>query len=222
MHVIRGCGRRAMPEEFPTYDLMLLLSKEASDEQRSRILSEVQSAISGADGSIARQDDWGTRALSFRISHEAEADYHLLQFSGPPSLLESLSHSLRIADGVLRFRIIKLLPGMRPAPDSAPPVIAPVTQAAAGTGARESSGGARDETSGAREASDGGREAAGGDGEASSAEREAPTAPEGTEAESDTGEAADTGDTADPAPTPTADGTEAAEAAPVEDPEPAS
>ena len=53
----------------------------------------------------------GPAPMTYRINHQAEAEYHLLQFTGPPALLESLSHSLRIADAVLRFRIIKVLPG---------------------------------------------------------------------------------------------------------------
>jgi small subunit ribosomal protein S6 len=113
-----------MPDGTLTYDLMLLLSLNATDEERTSIISEVESAIAAGGGSVSRRDDWGRRPLTFRISHQTEADYHLLQFNGPPSLLESLSHSLRIADGVLRFRIIKLIPGMPAAPSSPPPVIA--------------------------------------------------------------------------------------------------
>lgn len=112
-----------MPETTPIYDLVLLLSTTAPEEQRAKILADVESAIPAAGGSIERQDNWGNRPLAFRINHETDADYHLLQFSGPSSLLDSLSHSLRIADGVLRFRIIKVLPGQPPAPDSPPPVI---------------------------------------------------------------------------------------------------
>jgi small subunit ribosomal protein S6 len=113
-----------MPNSTPLYDLTLLLSKNGEDADRAKVLSEVESAISTAGGSIERQDDWGTRPLTFRIRHEAEAEYHLIQFTGPTSLLESLSHSLRIADEVLRFRIIKVIPGTPPAPDSPPPVMA--------------------------------------------------------------------------------------------------
>ena len=113
-----------MPEATPIYDLVLLLSTAAPEEQRAKILADVESAIPAGGGSIERQDNWGTRPLAFRIDHQTDADYHLLQFSGPSSLLESLSHSLRIDDGVLRFRIIKVLPGQPPAPDSPPPVIA--------------------------------------------------------------------------------------------------
>jgi small subunit ribosomal protein S6 len=105
------------------YDLTLLLSTSVPEEERARILSEVESAISSGGGSIERNDDWGIRPLSYRIGHQAEAEYHLLQFSGPPSLLESLSHSLRIADAVVRFRIIKVRAGTPPAPESPPPAM---------------------------------------------------------------------------------------------------
>ena len=112
-----------MAERQPTYDLMLLLSSAVADEERASILSEVESAISAGGGEIARRDDWGPRPLTFKINHQREAEYHLLQFTGPTSLLETLNHNLHIADGVLRFRIIKLTPGTPSAPDSAPPVI---------------------------------------------------------------------------------------------------
>jgi small subunit ribosomal protein S6 len=113
-----------MPLETTIYDLMLLLSTNAEGEERTKILADVESSIAAAGGSIERQNEWGVRPLTFRIRHQAEAEYHLLQFTGPPPLLESLSHSLRITDDVLRFRIIKVLPGTPPAPESAPPVIA--------------------------------------------------------------------------------------------------
>jgi small subunit ribosomal protein S6 len=120
-----------MPETTPTYDLILLLSKSAPDEQRTKIMADTENAISAAGGSIERKNDWGTRPLSYRINHETEAEYHLIQFTGPASLLESLSYTLRITDGVLRHRIIKVLPGTPPAPESAPPVVAPTVHAAA-------------------------------------------------------------------------------------------
>ncbi len=113
-----------MPQDATLYDLTLLLSSAAPEEDRTKILSDVESAIGDAGGSIERRDDWGTRPLTFRINHQREADYHLLQFTGPTTLLENLSHSLRITDNVLRFRIIKVTPGTPPAPDSAPPVVA--------------------------------------------------------------------------------------------------
>jgi len=113
-----------MAAEAPLYDLMLLLSTSAPEEQRAKILADVESRITNASGSIERNDDWGQRPLAFRIQHQPDADYHLLQFKAPPTLIEPLSHDLRITDGVLRFRVIKNLPGTPAAPDSPPPVVA--------------------------------------------------------------------------------------------------
>jgi small subunit ribosomal protein S6 len=118
-----------MPQRATLYDLVLLLSTKAEEQQRAKILADVEAQISSGAGAIERNDDWGTRPLAYEISHQQEAESHLLQFTGPPALLDSLSHNLRINDGVLRFRIIKVVPGTPPAPDSAPPVVAPALAA---------------------------------------------------------------------------------------------
>jgi small subunit ribosomal protein S6 len=126
-----------MPKTAPIYDLVLLLSTSASDEDRAKILADVEKAISAAGGSLERNQEWGNRPMAFRIRHESDAEYHLLQFTGPPTLLESLSHSLRIADEVLRFRIIKVIPGTPPTSDSPPPVVAAASAAPSAGGAGE-------------------------------------------------------------------------------------
>jgi small subunit ribosomal protein S6 len=121
-----------MAAQAPLYDLVLLLATTAPDEQRTKILSDVETKITSAQGSIERRDDWGQRPMAYRIQHQPDADYHLLQFKAPPTLIETLSHDLRITDGVVRFRVIKNLPGTPAAPDSPPPVIATAAPPASG------------------------------------------------------------------------------------------
>lgn len=108
------------------YDLVLMLSLQSDDEARAKIVADAEAAIAAAGGTVSRNQSWGRRPTTFRIRHEPEAEYHLLQFTGPTSLLDSLSHTLRIADEVLRFRIIKVIPGTPDAPATPPPVIAGV------------------------------------------------------------------------------------------------
>jgi len=119
-----------MAEPAPTYDLLLLLSENATDEQRAKVLAEVEKAITGAGGEIERNDDWGRRPMAYQISHQREAEYHLLQFKAPGELIGELSHTLHITDGVLRFRVIKNRPGTPAAPSSPPPVVATAPPAA--------------------------------------------------------------------------------------------
>jgi small subunit ribosomal protein S6 len=110
------------------YDLMLVLSATADEERRAKILTDVETQISSGGGELSRNDDWHTRPLAYEIGHQAEGEYHLLQFTGPTELLEALSHNLRIDDAVLRFRIIKVLPGTPEAPE--PPPVAAAAAAA--------------------------------------------------------------------------------------------
>jgi small subunit ribosomal protein S6 len=120
-----------MATEAPLYDLVLMLSVDAEDSTRSKILSDVEAAITGAGGVVERNDDWGRRPLAYEIRHQPEAEYHLLQFRAPGSLIEDLSHTLRITDGVVRHRVIKVRPGTPEAPSSIP-VVAAVASAGAG------------------------------------------------------------------------------------------
>jgi small subunit ribosomal protein S6 len=57
------------------------------------------------------------RRTAFEIRHKNDAEYHLLQFQGGPEVPAALDRYLRIADGVVRFRVIKLRPGTPPPPD---------------------------------------------------------------------------------------------------------
>lgn len=97
------------------YDLMLMLDPDAPDGRHGQILDEVGSMIEKG-GDLVGRHDWGDRRMTFEIDHHPDAAYHLFQFESEPSLLERLDHSLKIADGVLRFRIIRLKPGTPPPP----------------------------------------------------------------------------------------------------------
>jgi small subunit ribosomal protein S6 len=112
-----------MASADPPFDLTQILATGTEEERRAKIVTDVEAAITAGGGSVERNDDWGTRAMTYQIDHQAEAEYHLLQFTGPPALLDSLSHTLRIDDGVLRFRVIKVLPGTPPLADTPPPVM---------------------------------------------------------------------------------------------------
>ena len=89
-----------------------------------KIVADARAAIE-AQGEFLRHDAWGVRALTYPIDHKTSAEYHLLQFHATPELLETLNRTLRIADEVVRFRIIKLAPGTPDAPEMPAPAAHP-------------------------------------------------------------------------------------------------
>jgi small subunit ribosomal protein S6 len=104
------------------YDLMLLIDPTAPEDRRSAAVSEAESMINSG-GDLVASYDWGQRRMAYEIDHRPEADYRLYQFRGDNALLERLDQRLRILDGVLRFRIIKIKPGQPtpPPPDQQAP-----------------------------------------------------------------------------------------------------
>ena len=102
--------RRRMPAHDPLYDLVLMLDSAAPDEQRQKVAHQ-RRADDRSRREIVNTQDWGVRQTAYEIRHKTDAEYHLLQFHGVREVLETLQRTLRIADGVIRFRIIKLEPG---------------------------------------------------------------------------------------------------------------
>jgi ribosomal protein S6 len=106
---------------MPLYDLMLLLDPGAPSDRQESILKDVQGLLESG-GTLVGTHDWGTRRMTFEIDHRPDAAYHLFQFEaeGGGALLERVDHSLKIMDGVLRHRIIRLKDGSPPPPMPAP------------------------------------------------------------------------------------------------------
>jgi len=116
---------RRMATEAPVYDLVLLLDAQVDEERRVQLLDNVQAAIEKS-GEVVGRHDWGVRPTVYEVQKRPDADYHLFQFHGDNALLEQLDHTLKITDGVLRFRIIKLRAGTPPPPDLGSPAAAAV------------------------------------------------------------------------------------------------
>ncbi len=113
----------------PTYDLVLVLDPQAEEGARAKIVADTRASVEGG-GELLRHDEWGERPLAYPIERRTSGEYHLLQFhAGSAELLDGLDRTLRITDGILRFRLIKLKPGVPDAPDMRGAAVAPARRA---------------------------------------------------------------------------------------------
>jgi small subunit ribosomal protein S6 len=123
----------AAPRE---YELVLMLDPELDAPARDGLVGDARTQIEAA-GELKHENSWGLRKMAFEINKRNEADYRWLRFEAPTELLDSLDHNLKIADGVLRFRIFRVDP-------DAPVIVPPATTAAPGPRERSATGGRDD------------------------------------------------------------------------------
>jgi small subunit ribosomal protein S6 len=108
------------------YELVLMLDPGRDAAGRDAVAQEAKKQIE-AGGMLKHENEWGLRKLAYEIAQRNEADYRWYRFEAPAELLDQLNHNLKIAEGVLRFRIFKV--------DADAPVMAPPATAAPGPSA---------------------------------------------------------------------------------------
>ena len=110
-----------------------MLDPELDAPARDALAQQARGQIE-ADGALKQENTWGLRKMAYEINRRTEADYRWYRFEAPAELLDSLDHNLKIADGVLRFRVFKVDPNT---PSIVPPAVA-------APGPRERTDGPRD------------------------------------------------------------------------------
>lgn len=113
-----------------------MLDPQLDAPARDGLAGDAKKQIEAA-GALKHENNWGLRKLAYEINRRTEADYRWFRFEAGTDLLDSLDHNLKIADGVLRFRIFKTEP-------DAPVIVPPTTTAAPGPRERSAAGARED------------------------------------------------------------------------------
>ena len=114
-----------LSEEPRQYELVLMLDPDLAEENREKLASETKASIE-ASGKLLHEDNWGIREMAYEINRKKESDYRWFRFDAPRELLTQLDHTLKITDGVVRFRVFKVDPDAPVLP--APPATAAIMQ----------------------------------------------------------------------------------------------
>src|ERR1700761_6232129 len=98
-----------------------MLDPQLDAPARDALAQQARGQIESA-GALKQENSWGLRKMAYEINRRTEADYRWYRFEAPTELLDTLDHNLKIADGVLRFRIFKVEENT---PTIIPPAAAP-------------------------------------------------------------------------------------------------
>ena len=88
------------------YEALVILRPLGTEEELAQTLTRVEEAIKRLGGGIDSSKSFGRRRLAYRIAHQTEGHYHLLDFQLPPDQLAELKRQFRLNETMVRFLIL--------------------------------------------------------------------------------------------------------------------
>jgi small subunit ribosomal protein S6 len=91
------------------YELMVIIDGDVEDPKAQSFVKVVTDGIVAAGGSVhGKPDWWGKRQFAYPINHKEAGYYLVVEAIAPAGSLNELERSLRLADEVVRHKLIKL------------------------------------------------------------------------------------------------------------------
>ena len=92
------------------YECMLILPAEADEALVSTAIERIDKVISPSGGAIGALDRWGRKRFAYEIDRTNEGYYVLVRFSAEPSVQPEVERVLKLADEVIRHKILHAPP----------------------------------------------------------------------------------------------------------------
>ena len=90
------------------YELVYVISPEASDEQVSDLHTQVESIVQRMNGELEKTENWGRRKLAYEIGRHKEGTYVLEIINGGGDLMKEIDRRLKVSDLVIRHLVVRV------------------------------------------------------------------------------------------------------------------
>ena len=90
------------------YEVVIILDAGLEEEQITAVLDRSVAAVRDGGGNPGKLDRWGKRRFAYELKHRWEGYYALLECTAEPAVMVALDRQLRLTDGVLRHKVIRV------------------------------------------------------------------------------------------------------------------
>jgi small subunit ribosomal protein S6 len=73
-----------------------------------QVINRSTELLTKGEGRVNRVEKWGKRRLAYELNHRTEGYYVLFDVTSDPAPMDELDRTLRLADDVLRHKIVRL------------------------------------------------------------------------------------------------------------------
>ncbi len=90
------------------YELMVIFDGDLDESTVAGVINQIAAEVETAGGRTASTDKWGKRRFAYEINHKHEGFYVVFELVAEPGALDRLERMLRVADEVVRHKLIRL------------------------------------------------------------------------------------------------------------------
>ncbi|MDX2380509.1 MAG: 30S ribosomal protein S6 [Acidimicrobiia bacterium] len=91
------------------YELMIIIDGDVDDPKAQTFMKTVTDGVAAAGGELhGKIDWWGKRQFAYPINKKPAGYYMVAEILADPGALDELERALRLADDVVRHKLIRL------------------------------------------------------------------------------------------------------------------
>ena len=90
------------------YELVYVVSPDATEEQVADLQTQVESIVQRLEGQVVQVDNWGRRRLAYEIGKHKEGTYVLLVLMGSGELMKEIDRRLKVFEIVMRHLVVRV------------------------------------------------------------------------------------------------------------------
>jgi small subunit ribosomal protein S6 len=90
------------------YEVMVILEPALEESAVQQLINRSSEVLTKSSGTVNRVEKWGKRRLAYELNHRTEGYYVLFDVTSEPGPMDELDRTLRLADDVLRHKIVRI------------------------------------------------------------------------------------------------------------------
>ncbi|HMK97261.1 MAG TPA: 30S ribosomal protein S6 [Acidimicrobiales bacterium] len=90
------------------YEVMVILDASLEEDAVRAVVDRFTQQLTASGATSVSADTWGKRRLAYPVKHRNEGYYVVLEANAEPAALSELDRQLRLADEVIRHKVVRL------------------------------------------------------------------------------------------------------------------
>ena len=91
-----------------TYELMFIVRPDMTDEDQDRLMSNLESQVGTAGGTVKSVERMGKRRLAYLVRRFQDGIYILMTLEGDGAMVKEVERRLRVTEPVIKFITVRV------------------------------------------------------------------------------------------------------------------